>query len=108
MGLKLKLTTSTGGSMRDTYLGQATNKALWNVIDQLYRPKATEGDGGTADAIRVQIATGKLIGGRDHIQKGLQRIKNLERILKEQNLSSSERELAQKLLDDLRRALEGI
>ena len=40
----------SGGSMRNYYLNQMSNPKARNIVDQLYRPGAKHGDGGTADA----------------------------------------------------------
>lgn len=49
-------------------LNSIKNEKLKNVIKELYRIGTTTGDGGTADAIRYEIRTGKLIGGNSHIR----------------------------------------
>jgi hypothetical protein len=92
---------------REILLDAASNQKLKNAIDRMYRPGATIGDGGLADAIRYQLSTGKLIGGKDHLGKGAERIKNLENIIKNETLSNRDQELAQKLLEDLKRAMGG-
>ncbi len=74
----------------------------------MYRPGATIGDGGLADAIKYELSTGQLVGGKSHIQKGIERAKNLENILKKETLSPSDRSLAQNLLNDLNNALKGV
>ena len=51
-----------GKTTREALLESATNQKLKNAIDQIYRPGATTGDGGLADAIRHQLATGELVG----------------------------------------------
>ena len=60
-----------------------------------------------SDAIRHELKTGKLVGGKSHIQKGMERLKNLENILKKQNLTSTEKKIVQDLINDLRKALNG-
>lgn len=83
------------------------NQKLRNAIDQIYRPGATTGDGSLADAIRHQLSTGELVGGKDHLIKGAERVKNLENIIKKETLSNSDSQLAQRLLNDLKNALGG-
>lgn len=63
-------------------------------------------DGGTADAIREQIRTGELVGGKDHIRKGRERLRQIEKILS-RNPNHPDRALLEKLRDDLRDALGG-
>lgn len=84
-----------------------TNEKLKNVIRELYRPGATIGDGGTADAIRCEISTGELVGGKSHIQKGIERLKNLDNILKKIELSETDKKIAKDLYKDLKDALGG-
>ncbi|AMA74292.1 hypothetical protein ACKE5C_02115 [Aneurinibacillus thermoaerophilus] len=93
-------------STRDTLLNAVSNQKLKNAIDQMYRPGATIGDGGLADAIRHELSTGQLVGGKSHIQKGIERVRNLENIIKKENLNPNDLATAQKLLDDLKDALQ--
>ena len=86
-------------------LSKAKDSKLKNTIGELYRPGASVGDGGTADAIRQEKKTGKPVGGKSHIMKGRQRLKNLENLLKRKDLSDSDRAIAKQLYDDLKDAL---
>jgi hypothetical protein len=83
---------------RDELLPKATNSKLRKAIDQLYRPGASIGDGGTADMIRI-------VGDKGHIIKGMSYLKYLERILADKTLSAADREIAESLYNDLRNAL---
>lgn len=60
-----------------------------------------------ADAIRYELKTGELVGGKSHIQKAMERVTNLENIISKQNLSPSDLEIANNLLNDLKNALGG-
>ena len=83
----------------------ASNPALQRTISALFRP----GDriaGGTAGAIRLEATTGQAVGGRFHLQKGIERIRNLENILGGEELSAGDRVVAERLLGDLRRAVQ--
>ena len=93
-------------SVREQLLIQVSNEKLRNCINQLYRNNANIGDGGLADAIRYEITTGKLVGNKSHIQKGLERVKNLENIISKQNLSKEELAIAKQLLEKLKEALK--
>ncbi len=93
-------------SPRDTLMSEATTDQTRSIIEELYRETANVGDGGTADAIRHELATGELVGGRSHIQKGRDRLRQIERILR-RNPNHPDRELLEKLADDLRDALGG-
>lgn len=86
---------------------QVSNKKLFNFIGEYYRAGASIGDGGLADAVKHQITTGELVGGRDHLTKGRERITNLERILKTESLSDSEKAIATKMLCALINAFGG-
>ena len=97
----------TGLSKRDQLLSKATNQKVKEAVNQIYRPNAQIGDGGLGDAIRHELATGDLVGGKSHIQKGQERLKNLENILKSENLSADEERMVMDLIDDLQKALKG-
>ena len=88
-------------------LNKVSNTKLKNTIKEIYRPGAKIGDGGLADAIRREIKTGQLVGGKSHIQKGAERLKNLERISQRENLTKQERKIVEDLIRDLKRALGG-
>ncbi len=82
----------------------AENARLQGAINQLFR----EGDeivGGTAGAVRHELATGTLVGGRSHIRKAKQRIRQLQKIIRQENLSPTDRATATQILDDLQDAL---
>lgn len=83
----------------------SSNQTIKNVIKELYRPGAKVGNGSTAAAIKKEIKTGELVGGHSHITKGKERAKQLEKILKTQNLSATDRMIANKMLKDLKKAL---
>lgn len=88
-------------------LNKATNQKLKNTIKEMYRPGAKIGDGGLSDAIRHEIKTGNLVGGKSHIQKGKERIRNLENIIRMQELNPSDSKMAKELVEDLKKAMEG-
>ena len=96
-----------GSGKREELLSIATNQKLRNTINEMYRPNAKKGDGGLGDAIRYEKRTHKLVGGKSHLQKGIERLKNLENILKKQNLNSTDIRIIKELLKDLRDAIEG-
>jgi len=83
-----------------------TNQKLKNTVNDLYRPGAVIGDGGTADSIRHYLKTGELVSGSTHIQKGEERVRNLKNILETQDLNTTDRKIAYELLQDLIAALE--
>ena len=92
-------------TMREALLASITDGALWNIADALYRKNATHGDGGTADAVRLERHTGQPTGTAFHTRKAIDRIRQLKRFLKRKNITDSDRAIAQWLLDDLLDAL---
>ena len=86
---------------------KATDINLKNTIKELYHSGSKIGDGSTAAAIRHELKTGVLVGGKSHITKGKERLKNLERILINKKLNQKDYKIAQKLYNDLKKALGG-
>lgn len=99
--------SGAGSSVREELLGQVENSKLKNAVNEIYRPGATIGDGGLADAVRHGLSTGEFVGGKSHVKKAMERVTNLENIIKEQELSGGNLEIANKLLNDLKNALGG-
>lgn len=97
---------SNAGSTREQLLDTATTDEARGIVRELYRQNAEVGDGGTADAIREQLRSGELVGGRDHIQKGRERLRQIEKILAS-NPNHPDRALLERLRDDLEDALGG-
>lgn len=96
----------SGKSLRNYYLSKIRNAKARNVIDQLYRPGAKYGDGGTADALKHETRTNNDINGRHHYQKAKERLKNIENVLKKENLSNKEIEILKEIYNKLREAIE--
>lgn len=92
---------------RDALLSEATTDKARFIINELYRETGSIGDGGTADAIRYELATGELVGDKGHLKKGRQRIRQIEKVLR-RNPNHPDRELLTRLANDLRNALRGI
>ena len=93
-------------SVREKLLSSVSNEKLINCIKEMYRPDAVIGDGGLADAIRYEIRTGQLVGGKSHIQKGTERVTNLENIIAKQSLTDIDMQIANQLLNNLKNALK--
>ena len=93
-------------SARDILLEAADDQSLKNTIDQLYRPGASVLDGGSADAARYELRTGKAVGDKFHPDKVTNRIGNCNNLLKRDNLSNSDRLIAEALREDLLDAQE--
>jgi hypothetical protein len=73
------------------------NEALSDLVASLWRPRATVGDGSTFDAVQYEASTGQLVGGTTHFQKLAQGWQNLTRLMKTQDLSESDRAIANEL-----------
>ena len=93
-------------STRDALMAEAKTPEARRVIDELYHGAGKVGDGGTADAIRQERATGKPVGDRFHSKKGRERLNQINRILRK-NPDHPDRALLEWLRDDLRNALGG-
>jgi len=91
-----------GSNTREELLNSVENPALRRVIEELYRPGANIGDGGTAAALKHEIQTGQALR---HLIKAQERIRNIENIMSRQNLSSSDLQIANRLLRDLQGAV---
>ncbi len=108
--LKLNIQLFAAKSMSKTgmkLLNKSSDIKLKNIVKELYRPGATKGDGGTVAAIKYEKKTGNLVGGKSHIQKGIERMRNLERFLSRNDISKKDRKIASKLYKDLKKALGG-
>ena len=82
----------------------AVHPRLQRVIQELFRAGETV-RGGTAGAVRHEVRTGALVGGKSHICKAIERRRQLQNILRREDLSPQDRATAQQLLDDLSDAL---
>lgn len=83
------------------------NQKLKNLIGELYREGTTIGDGSAMAAASEEIKTGILIGGRNRVTKIEERIKNLENILRTQNLTEKDKSFAKELLIKMKKSLKG-
>jgi len=98
------------GTVRERLLSQVENPAVWNIIDQLYRPNAKIGYGGTAAALRYERENNILNskGEFTHREKAITRIVNIRRVLRTQVLTRREIEILRRILVDLKEALHGL
>lgn len=83
-----------------------TNQRLQSVVSELYRPNSKIRPGGTAAAIIYESQTGNLVNGKGHKQKGEERMRHLEKILRQENLSPEDTKIAMDILADLKDALQ--
>jgi hypothetical protein len=85
------------------YVGAVTgppiveNEALSDLVASLWRPRASVGDGSTFDAVEYEATSGQLVGGTTHFQKLAEAWQNLTRLMKTQDLSESDRAVANAL-----------
>lgn len=107
--LPAKYKSWIGISQRNALLSKSHNAKLTNAINQLYRPGAFIGDGGTASVIKFEKRTGLALGrnGGTHEKKGREMIKYIENKILTDNLSNSDRKLAKKLVKKLKQAIGG-
>jgi hypothetical protein len=94
-----------GSNQRERLLSSATNRKLGGAIKEIYRPGASIGDGGLADAIRHEKETGEKTKGRNHTKKGKDRLKQLQKILRKEKLNQQDGKIVRDLIDDLEDAL---
>ena len=92
-------------SPRRYLLDSAKSPELRKVIEELYKPGARIGDGGTADVLRYEIRTGDLRSPSGHSTKALERHTQLLKLMKHGNLDDHDRALAERLVMDLEDAL---
>lgn len=87
----------------DKLYNQAQDKKLKDIIDQLYRIDAHIGDGGTADMLRYEFASGDTL---KHLQKAEDRIRQLTKMLSRTDLCEGDIKLIYSLLGDLHDAVK--
>ncbi|HUY39981.1 MAG TPA: DUF6531 domain-containing protein [Candidatus Dormibacteraeota bacterium] len=98
--------TRTAETAADFAKSQAnTSTALRNVARQLFQ-ESDRTPGGTANAVRSELANGRQVGGKFHLEKGAILIRTLQNILsgKSGALTQAERAAANSLLKDLQQA----
>jgi hypothetical protein len=80
---------------------------LKKAIGEVYRPGSIIGDGGTADVIRFERATGILLSKSGHIQKAVDMSRYFQKLVNSGNLSPTDTKAAQDIITDLNAALGG-
>ena len=73
---------------------------------EVYRPSSVIGDGGTADSIRFERKTGRLLSKSGHSQKAQNMLVYFQKLKDSGNLSDKDLKVVTELLNDLRKALE--
>ena len=87
-------------------LNSSKTKQCKKIIEELYREGASVGDGGCADAIRKQLLTRELVGNKDHIKKGKERLRQINNILAK-NYDHPDKSILEFLANDLKQSLGG-
>lgn len=95
------------GTARDNLLNAAQDGRLRNAIEELYRKNAKYGDGSSMDAYRYERATGQLLSPKGHCEKLMGRRKQLQKLLRDPNMSPSDRQIVKDLLINIQNALSG-
>ena len=93
-------------SPRNWLLDNVTDRTLRNRINNLYRPNARIGNGGTADAVRYELQTGQLLSPKGHFEKAILERDGLLRDLASGRLNETDARIARQLLSDLQNALQ--
>jgi len=94
------------GTTRMNLLNSAQDSKLRNLINDLYRENSQIGSGSSMDAYRFEQRTGALVGGKSHTQKILNYRTALIKVWRKRaNLSSGDRQIVEKLLNDIQNAL---
>ena len=90
------------GTTREKLLSAVQDDKLASFINELYRPGATIGDGGTADVLIYEFYNGK----STHLIKAQERLKGLNTIIHSGKLGLNDLDIAEALRDDLKTAVE--
>jgi RHS repeat-associated protein len=93
--------------VRNTLLNNSTNPKLVETVNQMFKP-SDKIAGGTIEALKRQVQTGRLTGGKDHLIKGEQLINRMNNIQKTQQLSTIEQKGIQTLSNMLKKLVSGI
>ncbi|MEL7607690.1 MAG: RHS repeat-associated core domain-containing protein [Sedimentibacter saalensis] len=89
------------GSNRDKLLSTTQNSELRKIVDQLYRPGATIGDGGTASKLVQEFYE----GSSTHLIKAQERLNQLNNLAKSGNLGFNDLDILEALRNDLNNAI---
>ena len=93
------------GTNRQKLLSMVSDPKLYKIINELYRPTASTGDGGTADKLREEYESGCTKANAKHYQKAAARLKELDKLIKSGTLDLNDLDVAEALRDDLEEAL---
>ena len=89
------------GSTRDKLLSKIQNSDLGRIVNELYRPGAKVGDGGTASILTQEF----LEGTSTHLAKAQQRLTQLNNLAKSGKLGLNDIDILEALRNDLSNAI---
>ena len=96
-----------GVSRREYLLKSIKNQNLRKAVDALYRPGSFIGDGGTASVLKFEKRTGLHVSRniQGHYIKAQETTRFLKNKVLKENLSNSDRKVANKVISKLQRAI---
>lgn len=86
---------------------QVADARMKNIVGDLFRPGAKVGNGSTADAVRHELRTGELVGGKGHLTKAREVLTRLRTHLEDPAATPADKGTAKILAQDLLNALRG-
>lgn len=89
------------GSTREKLLSVIQNSELRKIVNELYRPGATVGDGGTASILVKEFYE----GSSNHLLKAQERLVQLNRLTKFGKLGLNDMDILDALINDLTDAI---
>lgn len=89
------------GNTRDKLLSTVQNSDLSKIVNELYRPGATVGDGGTASILVQEFNNGT----SKHLIKATERVKQLKSLSTSGKLGLNDLDVVDALINDLEYAI---
>lgn len=89
------------GSTREKLLATVQDPELSKIVNELYRPGATVGDGGTAAILVEEFSK----GSSTHLLKATERLKQLKKLASSGKLGLNDLDVVEALIDDLESAI---
>lgn len=86
---------------------QVADARMKNIVGDLFKPGAKVGNGSTADAVRHELRTGELVGGRNHLTKARETLTRLRNHMNDLEASPADKGTAKLLAEDLINAMRG-
>ena len=90
------------GTNREKLLSMVQDTKLAAYINEVYRPGASVGDGGTADKLIMEFYE----GSSRHLPKAKERLVGINRIIDSGKLGLNDLDIAEALRDDLEYAID--